>query len=87
MKSPDSQYLPVMHQLLHGQCLAEQLPPFSPCCAPDPPCVAAGRTALGSPGTSSKGRVLSLCVLLFRRTWCHSGFMHSWLLRAQSPLS
>lgn len=31
MKSPDSQYLPVTHQLLHGQCLAEQLPPFSPC--------------------------------------------------------
>lgn len=31
MKSPGSQYLPVTHQLLHGQCLAEQLPPFSPC--------------------------------------------------------
>lgn len=31
MKSPDSQYLPVTHQLPHGQCLAEQLPPFSPC--------------------------------------------------------
>lgn len=31
MKSPDGQYLPVTHQLLHGQCLAEQLPPFSPC--------------------------------------------------------
>lgn len=31
MKSPDSQYLPVTQQLLHGQCLAEQLPPLSPC--------------------------------------------------------
>lgn len=31
MKSPGGQYLLVMHQLLHRQCLAEQLPPFSPC--------------------------------------------------------
>lgn len=41
MKSRGSQYLPVTHQLPHGQCLAEQLPPSSPGCTPDPSCAAA----------------------------------------------
>jgi len=43
MKSADGRYQPVTQQLLHGQCLAEQLPPLSPCGAPDPPRAAASR--------------------------------------------
>lgn len=39
--SPGSRSLPVTPQLLHGQCLAERLPPPAPGCAPDPPWAAA----------------------------------------------
>lgn len=39
--SPGSRSLPVTPQLLHGQCLAERLPPPAPGCAPDPAWAAA----------------------------------------------